>query len=116
VPDRGPARDRALAQLDMAERVLPGLLATLESNAAYCALLRDAAGTDPAQWDAADSGAREYVLSQGRRALLRAAKVSRRQWDAMAPRTAERSAALLSGAARLGIETDWPGWPERETS
>lgn len=100
--------DGASAMLRMYE----GLLSTLALNAAYAHLLRDAAGVTAEQWAAADLGARERVLAQGRLALLRAAKVSRRAYAAMLRTSKQRSDALLAGAARLGVETDWPGWAE----
>jgi hypothetical protein len=99
-------RRRALAHLDM----YAGLLQTLSANVAYMNLLRTAAGTDPSQWEVLDTSGREYVLGQGRALLLKAAGVSRKAWDALPARGGQRSAVLLKGAERLGIDTDWCGW------
>lgn len=90
---------------------MPALLATLDQNASYARLLREAAGTTAEQYETADFEARGYVLAQGRLALLRAARVSRVAYAAL-PSQRQRSDVLLTGAARLGIATDWPGWPE----
>ena len=101
-------RTRADATLRMYE----GLAVTLALNVAYAHLLRDAAGTTAGQYEAADFEARRYVLAQGRLALLRAAKVSRRAYGAMSRNSKARADVLLAGAAKLGIETDWPGWED----
>jgi hypothetical protein len=101
-------RDRAVAALRMYE----GLLMTLDDNAEYARLLRTAAGIDPTQWEKLDYPGREYVLAQGRVALVRAAKVSRKTWNALPPRSRARSDILLKGAAVLRIDTDWQGWTD----
>jgi hypothetical protein len=102
------ARTRADAHLRMYEGALTSLTATV----AYAHLLRDAAGTDPGQYSALDIPGREHVLAQGRAALLRAARVTRKAWDAMPAYGRERADVLLKGAARLGVETDWAGWKD----
>lgn len=113
-----PRRKRADAQLDMIERVLPGLLGTLELNSRYARLLRAAAGlADGTERPLRASGhykpgEGEQELNRGRQVLLRAAGVSRRAYEAMHRNSKERSDVLLAGAAKLGIETDWPGWAE----
>jgi hypothetical protein len=101
-------RTRADATLRMYE----GLLGTLAVNVAYAHLLRDAAGVAPEKYEAASFEAREYALAQGRLALLKAARCSRKAWNAMPRNSKQRSDVLLKGAARLGIETGWPGWAE----
>jgi hypothetical protein len=68
-------RRRALAHLDM----YAGLLQTLSANVAYMNLLRDACGIDPSQWEVLDTSGREYVIAQGQLALLKAARVSRKE-------------------------------------
>jgi hypothetical protein len=103
-------RTRALAQLRMYE----GLLNTLSGNVAYAKLLRDACGIDPSQWEVLDIGGREYVIAQGRLALLKAARTSRRVWEALPPYSPQRSDVLLRGARVLGIETTWAGWAGAE--
>lgn len=91
-------------------RMAEGLAAQLAAQAEYARLLRMAAGIDRMQWERLDTPGREYVLAQGRLALVRAAKVSRRAWNAMPEHSAERSAVLLKGAGALGIDTTWAGW------
>jgi hypothetical protein len=110
--DGDPRRQQAAAQLDMAGRMLPGLLGTLSFNVAYAHLLRAAYGITAQQYEALDFETREHVLEYGRRALLEAAGISCRNYEAMHRNSKERSDVLLAGAAKLGIETDWPGWAE----
>lgn len=105
-----PAVRHAVAQLDMMERVLPGLLATLDLNVRYAYLLRDAAGVTAEQWAALDFEARERVMSKGCSFLRTAARVSNKRWNDMPCNSKQRSDVLLRGAAELGIETRWPGW------
>jgi hypothetical protein len=95
---------------DAALRMYEGLLVTLEANAEYARLLRTAAGIDSHQWGLLDYPGREYVLAQGRMALVRASGVRRKTWNALPPRSRARSDILLSGAAALRIDTDWAGW------
>jgi hypothetical protein len=104
------ARQYALAQLDMAARVLPGLMATLEFNVRYANLLRSAYGITAQQYEALDFEAREHALNRGRLDLVAAAGVTRRAYEAMPRNSKPRSDVLLRGAAVLGIVTDWPGW------
>jgi len=106
----GPEAERAGVLLRMYE----GALAGVAAHVAYAHLLRDAAGTSPVQYSALDVEGREYVQAQGRRALLRAARVTRKAWDAMPAYGTERAGALLKGAAVLGVETDWAGWADAE--
>jgi hypothetical protein len=82
----------------------------------YTRLLRVAAGIDSRQWDQLDYPGREYVLAQGRIALVRAAKVSRKTWNALPARSRARSDILLKGAAALRIDTDWQGWADTDSS
>jgi hypothetical protein len=105
-------RFRALATLRMYE----ALMTQLSANAEYARLLRVAAGTDITQWERLDYPGREYVLAQGRMALVRAAKVSRKTWNALPPRSRARSDILLKGAAALRIDTDWHGWADPDSS
>jgi hypothetical protein len=93
-----------------------GLLMTLEANAEYVRLLRTAAGIDSRQWEQLDHPGREYVLAQGRVFLVRAARVSRKTWNALPPRSRARSDILLKGAAALRIDTDWQGWADTDSS
>jgi hypothetical protein len=79
-------------------------------EAALTQLLRDAAGIAPEQWEVLDASDREYVLMRGRRALVRAARVSAAAWGALPRRSPECAAVLLRGARVLHIETDWAGW------
>lgn len=95
---------------DIIARMHDGLTATLAATTAYARLLCDAAGTTPEQFAALGTEGREYVLARGRGALLRAAGVTRRAWRDMPAASAERSAVLLRGAEKLGIETRWGGW------
>jgi hypothetical protein len=99
-------RFRALAAL----RVYQRLTAQLEAQAEYARLLRTAAGIDPMQWEVLDYPGREYVLAQGRLALVRASGVSRKTWNALPPRSLARATILLRGAEVLRIDTDWRGW------
>jgi hypothetical protein len=101
-----PERTREDALLRMYEGALQGVGAAV----AHMRLLRDAAGIDPAQWEALDVPGREYVLAQGRRALVRAARVSAAQWRELPQCSPERAAVLLKGARTLHIDTDWTGW------
>jgi hypothetical protein len=112
VEDLELRRTRALAQL----RMYAGLLTQLEAQAEYCRLLRTAAGIDSMQWEKLDHPGREYALAKGRMALLRAAKVSRRAWNAMPAYSDQRSAVMLKGAEALGIDTRWAGWAGPEAS
>jgi hypothetical protein len=103
-----PAR-HAVAQLSMAERVLPALLATLDANTAYLDLLVTAAGAEPAAYHALSLAERldSTVQADGRKALLKAAKCTVKARDAMSAGSPERAAVLLRGAAALGIATTW---------
>jgi hypothetical protein len=104
------------ARADAALRMYEGLLMTLEANAEYVKLLRTAAGIDSRQWERLDYPGREYVLAQGRMALVRASGVHRRTWNALPPRSRARSDILLSGAEALRIDTDWQGWADPDSS
>jgi hypothetical protein len=97
---------------DTTLRMYEGLLGTLSFNVAYARLLRDASGISSEGYEAIDFESREYVLAQGRLALLKAARTSRRAYDALPRNSRQRSDVLLRGAAKLGIKTDWPGWSE----
>jgi hypothetical protein len=99
-----------------AVRVHRALSAQLAAQAEYARLLRTAAGIDPMQWEVLDYPGREYVLSQGRLALVRASGVSRKTWNALPPRSLARAAILLRGAEVLRIDTDWRGWAVPEPS
>jgi hypothetical protein len=104
--------DLRRTRADAALRMYKGLLGTLSFNAAYAHLLRDAYGITAEQYEALDFETREFVLKQGRRDLVKAAGISRRNYEAMHRNSKERSDVLLAGAAKLGIKTDWPGWAE----
>lgn len=109
--DPYPAELRA-ERADATLRMYEGLLSTLVLNVAYAHLLRDAAGTTAEQYEAASFETREHVLKRGRLDLMEAAGVSCKAYEAMPRNSKPRSDVLLAGAARLGIETSWPGWAE----
>jgi hypothetical protein len=102
--------DEARERADVLLRMYEGALSGVSAAAAHMRLLREAAGIDPAQWEALDVPGREYVLAQGRRLLVRAARVSASTWRELPPHSPERAAVLLKGARALHIETDWTGW------
>lgn len=71
-------------------------------------LMREAAGVSAADWVFSDGEVREEIHERGTRALVEAAGWSLADWEAL--HSKERSGVLLSGAEKLGIETDWRGW------
>ena len=73
-------------------------------------LLREAAGLSAADWVMLGAEGREAVHDRGALVLVAAAGVTVAEFDAMAPFSPERAAALLRGALLLGIDTDWTGW------
>lgn len=69
--DPEPRRQRALAQLDLIERVLPGLCANLEARVEQAKELAAAAGVSWDDFRAMSVTEREQVLRDGRTALRR---------------------------------------------
>lgn len=104
--------DLRVCRADAALRMYEGLLGTLALNVAYANLLRAGYGITAEQYEALDCEAREHTLNRGRLNLVEAAGFTRRAYEAMPRNSKQRSDVLLAGAARLGIETDWPGWAE----
>ena len=87
-----------------------------ELDEEYVRLLRVACGIDPVQWEYQDQAGREYVLAQGRMALVRASGIRRKTWNALPARSRARSDILLRGAEVLGIDTAWTGWTNADSS
>ncbi len=106
--------DLRVYRADAALRMYEGLLSTLDVMTAYLDLLITAAGIEPAVYHALslDQRLESTVQADGQRALLRAAEVPRRAYEAMPRNSKPRSDVLLAGAAKLGITTRWQGWAE----
>jgi hypothetical protein len=74
-------------------------------------LMREAAGVSAADWVFSDGEVREEIHDRGTRVLVHAAGWEFPEWEALAEHSKARSDVLLSGAAKLDIETEWKGWP-----
>jgi hypothetical protein len=74
-------------------------------------LMREAAGVSAADWVFSDGEVRGEIHDRGTRALVAAAGRDLAEWEALAENSKARSDILLSGAAKLGIDTEWEGWP-----
>lgn len=77
----------------------------------FARLLRYAAGVGTADWVMSEPDEQLAAHITGLMRLLRAAGGGLFRYVDLPPRSRERSAILLKGAARLGIETPWVGWP-----
>jgi hypothetical protein len=74
-------------------------------------LMREAAGVSAADWVFSDGEVRGEIHDRGTRVLVQAAGWDFAEWEGLAENSKARSDILLSGAEKLGIETDWRGWP-----
>lgn len=77
----------------------------------FARLLRYAAGVSTADWVMSEPDEQQAAHVAGLMKLLKAAGGCLFRYVDLPPRSRERSAILLRGAARLGIETPWVGWP-----
>lgn len=84
---------------DVTERVL------------HARLLREAAGVSTADWIFSDEEVRGEIHDRGTRVLVQAADWDVTEWESLAEKSKARSDVLLSGAEKLGIATEWKGWP-----
>lgn len=74
-------------------------------------LMREAAGVSAANWVFSDEEVRGEIHDRGTRALVHAADWDLTEWEALAENSKARSDVLLRGAEKLGIATEWGGWP-----
>ena len=74
-------------------------------------MMREAAGVSAADWIFSDGEVRGEIHDRGARALVHAAGWDLAEWEALAEHSKARSDILLSGAEKLGIDTEWKGWP-----
>jgi hypothetical protein len=81
------------------------------AKVAYGQLLRQAAGTSTADYVFAERDVRQVIHDAGRATLVHAAGWDMSAYAALPPVSKARSDVLLKGAAALGIETEWTGWP-----
>jgi hypothetical protein len=80
------------------------------AKVAYARLLRRAAGVSVGDWVMSEEQRREVIHDQGRAALVHAAGWDMSAYTELPPCSGARSAVLLAGAGKLGIETEWQGW------
>lgn len=78
----------------------------------FARLLRGAAGMSVADWVMSGEVEKRVVHVVGLMRLLKAAGGCLFRYADLPPRSPGRSVILLKGAATLGIETPWKGWPE----
>jgi hypothetical protein len=76
----------------------------------YARLLRSAAGASAADWVMSDQPERDAIHVRGLLALIWATGCRLFAYFDMPQFSRERAEVLLTGAGKLGIETDWKGW------
>lgn len=101
------ANDDLLGEL---RRARPEHYRQTEDRIAFAVLLRRASRTSVADWVMSDQPERDAVHLSGLVRLLAAIGRLFAYLDLPA-RSRARSDILLAGAAALGIETSWGGWP-----
>jgi hypothetical protein len=77
----------------------------------FARLLRTASDTSVGDWVMSEQDDRDAAHVAGLVRLVVAARARLFAYVDLPPRSRARSAVLLRGAARLGIDTNWKGWP-----
>lgn len=82
-----------------------------DDRVAYATLLRRASGASAGDWVFSDQRERDAIHVSGLLALVWATRCRLFAYFDMPPFSPSRAEVLLAGAERLGIATDWDGWP-----